>query len=137
MKSIYKYATAGISPSILFRYISLRDIYRRQALTPRRRWFKKCAIVEEKLISLSGSIIVENMWAAAYYKSINQQLNVFNAPLTINEVFYDTCWNPTSMIPHSILCNASGPAYKGLHMLLSALIIIKKQLNYLNYGKQM
>lgn len=127
MTSIYKYATAGLPASVLYRYISLRDIFRGQALTPKKRWFKKCADVEKKLISLSGSIIVENMWAEAYYKSINPTLHVFNAPLTINEVFYETRWNLSSMIPHTILCNASGPAYKGLHMLLFALRIIKQQ----------
>lgn len=125
MRAIYRYATAGLSASVLFRYISLRDIIRGQALTPKRHWFKKCAKAEEQLILLSNGIIVENEWAEAYYKTIKPDLEVFNAPLTINEVFYNTHWTSTKMEPHSILCNASGPAYKGLHVLLSALCIIK------------
>ena len=58
---------------------------------------------------------------------MNPGLGVFRIPLNINDVFFEKEWNVETMEPHTIICNASGTAYKGLHVLLKALILIKRE----------
>lgn len=125
MKAIANYANGYIPNYKSIRYITLRDIYRNQLLISQNKWFRKRAVAEEKLLKLSGSVVVENLWAEAFCKSINPALKIYKAPLNLNSVFYDVRWSPEKMKPHTILCNAAGFAYKGLHILLKAMLQIR------------
>lgn len=127
MGAIEKYADGLVKTSTRLRYITLRDIYRNQLWLNQNRWFKKRAEVEKKILELSGNIVVEHNWAEWMCKAINPGLGVFKIPLNINDVFFKKEWNVNSMEPHTIICNASGTAYKGLHVLLDALVLIKKE----------
>lgn len=127
MDAISKYADGLVSGWTRLRYITLRDIYRNQLWYNQDGWFKKRAKVEKELLSLSGNIIIENNWAEWMCKAVNPSLGVFKIPLNINEVFFSKQWTVEEMEPHTIVCNASGTAYKGLHILLQALPLIKKE----------
>ncbi len=125
MKAIAKYATGSLRFTTMLRYTTLRDIVRLQLLVSQKSWFKKRANIEKKLISLSGRIVVENRWAESFCKSIYPDVSVYKLPLNINKVFHQERWTAKGMVPYTIMCNASGPAYKGLHILLKALILIR------------
>lgn len=126
MSAIGKYADGLVKTSTRMRYITLRDLYRNQLWLTQNGWFKKRAKVEKQILELSGNIVVENNWAEWMCKAINPNLGVFRIPLNINEVFFEAEWDIEKMKPHTIICNASGTAYKGLHVLLDALVLIKK-----------
>ena len=68
MKAIAKYATGGVDRRTMLRYITLRDIYRRQLWIRQNKWFSKRARTEEKIIGLSNCVIVENKWAEMYFR---------------------------------------------------------------------
>lgn len=127
MKAISRFATGQLPLFTMLRNITLRDIYRNQLLIFQKSWFKNRTESENHLISLSGNVVVENMWAELFCKSINPKINVFKIPLNINEEFSNYSWSLKSMKPHTIICNASGPAYKGLHVLLEALVLVRKR----------
>ncbi len=127
MKAIEKYATGGLPLRTLLRYTTLRDVYRRQILALQRGWFRKRAKTEEQLIRLSGNVVVENEWAAAFCKSVNPQVREFRIPLNINDEFFSVQWEEKDMEKYSIMCNAAGFAYKGFHELLKALLIVKQK----------
>lgn len=127
MSAIEKYADGLVKTSTRMRYITLRDIYRNQLWLNQNGWFKKRAKVEKQILELSGNIVVENNWAEWMCKAVNPGLGVFKIPLNINEVFFEKKWDVEKMEPHSIICNASGTAYKGLHVLLDALVLVKKE----------
>lgn len=127
MKAVARYATGYLSMGEMFKHITLRDIYRGQLLPFQNKWFEKRAKTEKVLLDLAQGIIIENRWAESLCLSINPDLHVYKAPLNINDVFYQSHWTREKMVPHTIVCNASGPAYKGLHMLLKALVMIKKR----------
>lgn len=127
MGAIEKYADGLVKVSSRLRYITLRDLYRNQLWLNQNGWFKKHAKVERQILELSGNIVVEHNWAEWMCKAINPDLGVFKIPLNINDVFFEKQWNMNTMDPHTIVCNASGTAYKGLHVLLDALVLIKQE----------
>lgn len=127
MSAIEKYADGLVKTSTRLRYITLRDLYRNQLWLTQDGWFKKRAKVEKQILELSGNIVVENNWAEWMCKAVNPGLGVFKIPLNINEVFFEKKWDVEKMEPHTIICNASGTAYKGLHVLLRALVLIKRE----------
>lgn len=127
MEAISHYATGLLPLRTMLRYTTLRDLYRGQMWAFQNKWFQRGAKVEKDLLKLSGSVIVENNWAEMFCKSVNPNLKVFRIPLSINEVFFKEEWSHEKMEPYTILSNASGPAYKGTHILLKALVLVKKQ----------
>ena len=127
MKAIARFADGLIPYKKMLRYTTLRDIYRGQMWAKQSKWFDNHAMVEDKLIKLSGSVIVENNWAEIFCKTINPDLTIYKIPLNINSVFYSEKWNMDKVEPHTIISNASGPAYKGIHIILHALTLVKKK----------
>lgn len=127
MKAITRFADGLVPYRTMLRYTTLRDIYRGQMWAHRNQWFAKHSKVEDELIKLTGSVIVENNWAEIFCKSINTELTIYRVPLNINKVFYDEDWNYSKTEKHSIISNASGPAYKGIHIILHALTLVKKR----------
>ena len=127
LRAISRFATGQLPFFKMLKYTTLRDIYRSQLLAFQNNWFKNRAKTEERLISLSGSVVVENKWAEYFCKSINPEIRVFKIPLNINKEFSQHTWSVSTMHPHTIISNASGPAYKGIHILLEALLIIRRR----------
>ncbi len=127
LKSIIPHACGHVPFGTMLRYTTIRDFYRRQVWFKQDKWFTKRAKIEEKTLSSVDCAIVENQWAEHYCKSINPGLSFFRIPLSINEEFKSVKWSFDKMIPHTIICNASGYAYKGLHVLLEALTSVKKR----------
>lgn len=126
MKAIMRFADGLVPQRTMWRYTTLRDIYRRQIWARQNNWFAKHAEVEYELIRLSGSVIVENNWAEIFCKSINPNLTIYRIPLNINKVFYNEKWDSNKITQHTIISNASGPAYKGIHNILYALPLVKR-----------
>ena len=127
LKAIAYHADGHVDKNTMLRYTTLRDIYRHQKWYKQNKWFAERAKSEELLLSLANGVIIENKWAEKYCLSINPDLDLYKVPLSINEAFSKEKWSFEKMTPHTILCNASGYPYKGLHELIKALAIIKKK----------
>lgn len=126
LDSIAKYYLSGLTEKELKGAVTLRDRLEKTTIRQTQRAFKKRAEYEKEIARLSGHIIVENEWAEAYYKKMLPEVKAHFLPISISESFASKSWEENSMASHTIMCSAADYPIKGLHMLLRALVIVKK-----------
>ena len=125
LDSIAKYYLASLSAKELKEAVTLRDLLTNSTIKSTQKQYEKRSLYEKQIICRSGHIIVENLWAQAYYKKINTDVAVHFCPITISSTFFEKTWDSTKTQSHSIMCSAANYPIKGLHMLLKALSIVK------------
>lgn len=125
--SIARYYLAGISRAELKRTHTFRDTVKRDSILAQQRRYYRSAKKEAKTLSLSGRIISENEWCNAQVKAVCPTIKTYECPLSINEVFSKTTWEIEKAERHLITCTASGYTIKGLHMVLRAAALLKKE----------
>lgn len=125
LDSIGKYYLSGLTDSELKRARTLRDVMTGTTIRQTKKQFERRARYEAELVRRAGHIIVENEWAAAYYKKIYPEVGVHYLPISISESFRNHHWSEKTMQPHTMMCSAADYPIKGLHMLLKALCIVK------------
>lgn len=126
MGQIARHYLSGISTKELLQSITFRDILKFDWILRQQAKFYKRAIIESRIIQLSGNIIVENEWCQSHCKAIAPNCNVFKSKLNIKEEFFKYEWKHNQIKPYTILCNSAKSPIKGLHMLLKAISIVKK-----------
>lgn len=127
LDSIAKYYTAGLSDKELRAARSLRDVLTGTTIRQTKRQYTKRAKYEAAIVRHSKHVILENEWSLSYYKKMCADVTAHVCPISIAESFTQHTWNEDAMRPHTILCSAANYPLKGLHMLLKALRIVKKQ----------
>lgn len=127
LESIGKYYTAGMNIEELKKARSFRDVMTRSTIYQRQKAYLKRARLEAQIISRCKNIIIENKWAEAYYKKNCADLSVHWCPLSISSAFNEAAWSMEKVKRYTIMCPAANYPIKGLHMLLKALSIVKKQ----------
>ena len=126
LDSIAKYYLSGLTEKELKQAVTLRDILTKTTIQQTKRDYEKRAAYESEIVKRAGHIIVENQWAAAYYRKISPNVQVHFLPISISNSFCEHSWNEETMKSHTIMCPAANYPIKGLHMLLKALAIVKK-----------
>lgn len=126
LDSIAKYYFSGLTEKELKRAITLRDVLTKTTIKQTKRDYEKRSAYENEIVKRAGHIIVENQWAAAYYRKISPDVQVHFLPISISNSFREHNWSEEKMQPHTIMCSAANYPIKGLHMLLKALAIVKK-----------
>lgn len=129
MRAIAKYYLAGLTEREIVKNITFRDLVKRDSIIQQQKKYEKAAKREEEILKLSGRIISENEWCALNAKAIIPEIKIFKCPLSINKVFASHVWNLNGIEKHSIICTASGYPLKGLHMVISAVALLKKYYN--------
>ena len=127
LKSIAEVYRAGISERDLKKTRTLRDILRHDSILQQEQKFRVGAVKEAETIRLAGNIISENEWCNNSVREIVPDVKVFDCPLSINKVFSEHRWDIKSVERHSVICTASGYTIKGLHCLLWAVDLLKKE----------
>ena len=125
LESIGRYYLAGMTHEEIKKACSLRDIITRKTLCHIQQTYLDRSHIEIEIINRAKNIIVENDWAAAYYKKVCPDVQVYRCPLSISQEFEKEQWTYDKMQPHTIMCPAANYPIKGLHMLLKALAIVK------------
>ncbi len=125
--SIAKYYRAGIDYRTLKRTVTFRDFVKRDSILQQQKKFYKQAEKESEMLSLAGRIISENTWCDVNLKAVVPDLKVYNCPLSINKVFSNYRWEINQTEKFSVICTASGYTIKGLHILLSAVALLKRE----------
>lgn len=126
LDSIAKYYISGLTREELKIAKTLREVIQKNDIRHTQKQYEKRSEYEKQIARLSGHIIVENEWAAAYYKKMLPEINIHYLPLSISESFSNKQWSEENMMPHTIMSPAADYPIKGLHMLLKALAIVKK-----------
>jgi glycosyltransferase involved in cell wall biosynthesis len=124
MSQIARQFVSNISIKEQIKNITLRDIIKFDWLSQQQRSFYKRAKIESEILNYSGNIIVENNWCESHCKAIAPNSNTFKSKLSIKNEFFLQEWDVNKMIPYSIMCNAGGLPFKGLHILLKALSLV-------------
>ena len=127
LESIARYYEAGIPHKDLKKSVTIRDILKRDSLLQQQKKYRMNAKYEEEILRISNNIISENEWCNAHVRARVPNINIYNCPLSINMVFKKYQWNMSNVEPYSIICNASGYPIKGLHILLHALSLVKRE----------
>ena len=127
LESIGKYYTSGLSDNELSKARSLRDIMTGSSIRQQQKNYLQRARLEAEIVSRCKNIIIENKWAEAYYKKSCPDITVHWCPLCISSEFNKVRWTMDKVKRHTIMCPAANYPIKGLHMLLKALAIVKKQ----------
>ena len=126
LDSIAKYYLSGLTEKELKQAVTLRDVLTKTTIKQTKRDYEKRVAYESEIVKRAGHIIVENQWAAAYYRKISPNVQVHFLPISISNSFREHNWSEETMKPYTIMCSAANYPIKGLHMLLKALAIVKK-----------
>lgn len=126
LKSIEKYYTAGLSKKEIRDAYTYRDIIKCETIPQMKKKYEKNAEYEKVIVEQAGNVLIENKWAEAYFKGIYSEVNAYFSRIIISEAFSNYRWSEKNMQLHTIMCPAADYPIKGLHMLLKALKIVKK-----------
>ena len=75
------------------------------------------------MAAVSNGVIGDNDWCSAYFDGVD----FYKHSLPVNTAFVDMKHIDSEAEPYSIICCAGRGAHKGLHVLIKALAIIKKE----------
>jgi len=129
--AISNYFFSGLS---LFEYVNCIGV--KELLKPSislfglRSEYKKWGKFEKEMLLTHKSISTQSNWVRAYVKSINPQARLFNTSIAIRSEFLEAMkWELNRCVPFRIFtsANSSSISYKGLHILIDAIAILKKQ----------
>lgn len=127
MSQIARQYLSNISNKEQRKNITFRDIIKFDWLKRQQLSFNKRAKIEAEILNYSGNIIVENNWCESHCKVIAPNSKIFKSKLSIKNEFFLHEWDVNKMNPYSIMCNAGGNPFKGLHILLKALSLVIKR----------
>lgn len=126
MSQIARHYLSGISTADLRSFITARDIIKWDWTEQQQSKFYRSALIEAKMLQISGNVIVENEWCASHCKAI-APCEAYKSKLSIKDEFHNHDWSLSTMRPYTLMSNAGGYPVKGLHILLKALSLIKKK----------
>ena len=120
---------ANISKREIIRNITIRDILRKDTLFQEQKKFKQRGIFEKEVIKRADAIIGRTDWDYANTKAINLKEKYYKNNETMRSSFYDDVWNIDNIERHSIFISQGSYPIKGLHYMIQALAMLKKQYN--------
>lgn len=90
--------------------------------------FNKNAKYEKEILLRSMYANCVNFWDTSVVKSINPEIHCFQLEYNLRDEFYSAPkWNSKEMEKHTIFTNPGDIPYKGLHILLKAIAIVKRE----------
>jgi len=125
LESLARYFESGIDNHTLRKFVTLRDVLKKDSISQRKDKYKRLSAYEQDMIRRAGHVISENRWCDTHCKRIAPQVSIHHCALPINKVFSRYSWGK-NYEPYTIMCPLPYAPIKGLHMLLQALAIVKK-----------
>lgn len=142
--SVYvKHYNAGL-PEKVIKSRTLKEYIKRNNIEDMKAQMANRGNDEIEALKLAKHVFVRTDWDLAAIKAINPNLNIHYCNESLRSSFY-TCdpWNEKALKSHRIFMSQSNYPIKGLHMMLEALSIIKREFpdvhiyttgkDYLNY----
>jgi len=121
-----KYYYAGMEFSDVYLRPSLRDIIRLDPLWNNRRTFRKRAVFEREILCKVRHVIGRTTWDYSNVKAINPGIEYHHCDESLRDPFYKKQWDISKIQRHSIFTTQAGYPIKGLHILLKAVAILKR-----------
>lgn len=131
-----KYFYAGMSLLDIIRCFRLKEFIKpTSSLIGSKLRFKKWGKFEKEMILKCGYISTQSDWVRTYVSNINGKAKLIKTELPLrNEFLQANKWEVDKCCPLQIFTSTSGTSlsYKGLHILLDALTILKKRYPKIN-----
>lgn len=127
LESIARHYLAGMTDKELRNSVTFRDVIKKDSIRKQQKKYALSARKEKEMFQLAGTVICENDWCEDSIKAIVPNIKVYRCPLSVNHIFTTDIWNIKKVERHSIICTASGYPLKGLHMVLRAIGLLKKE----------
>ena len=93
----------------------------------KKRQFAKQVAYEQKELHEAENVILDNDFSVAYCKSVSASIRPYKYRLNPNQIFENYEWSIETCKRHRIFTVFGGGPDKGLHQLIRAVAIIKKQ----------
>jgi glycosyltransferase involved in cell wall biosynthesis len=118
----------GLTLSECLQCIGPKELLKRRTMRADRRDFARWGLREEEIIRGHRFVDVQSAWMAAHIKALNPTASLFPTDLALRGPFFDAeGWRDA--LQFSIFCTAAYPVpYKGLHVALRALSLLKKRI---------
>lgn len=127
LTSIARHYLGGMTHREIRRSLTLRNIIKRDSILMEQKRFYRRAEKEKEMLSRAKNVICENDWCENSLNAAAEGLRFYRCPLSISLTFAEHRWQLDEVEPYSVICNASGYSYKGLHMALRAVALLKKK----------
>lgn len=119
---------AGLSKKDLIQTITIKELIKGKSPFTSKWLFLKNAKRERKILKKVKYVTGRTSWDRSTMLSINPELYYYRHNYNLRSEFYDKpLWSINKAEPYTIFCGASLYPLKGLHILIKALAIVKKQ----------
>jgi glycosyltransferase involved in cell wall biosynthesis len=122
-----RYFYGGMSFIDILKNITFRDIIRRDTLFKGRQLFRNGGILEKEYITRTKDVIGRTTWDFVHTKKINPGMNYHFCNESLRSIFYENSWDINKKQSHMIFLSQGGYPLKGMHMLLKAIALLKKE----------
>ncbi|MEZ9917148.1 glycosyltransferase [Vibrio breoganii] len=124
---IYKYTTGGLSFYQQVKNRTLKDWLFFDGLYERKYRYYKRGMSETETIKKNKYFIGRTFWDKSKIFSLNSNAKYYHCEHEIRKEFYGRCWDYDDVEPQTIFMSQANTAFKGLHVLLKAVFLVKKK----------
>lgn len=106
----------------------IKELLKRRTMHADRRDFARWGLREEEMIRGYRFVDAQSPWVCSHIKAINPAARLFPVDLPLRQPFYNAdAWQPPGR--PTLFCSTAYPApYKGLHVAIRALSLLKKRI---------
>lgn len=127
LSSMSKYIFAGMSSKEAILSLGFREIVKGHSLFWEERSFKEHSMIEERMLLNCDYSIVQSEWTSNQVKWINPMLSQSKVNRKLRPEFLNCDqWSGENRADPIILASCVGYSFKGLHVLIKAVAILKK-----------
>lgn len=130
LSQIKNYFYAGLTPDEVFKCIGLKEILKpKSSIFAVKRLFNQNAKMEVEMIKKHSDISTQSDWVRAHISFLNPSTNLYKTKIPLRRKFIDSQkWSSNNITENTIFTSiSSGLPYKGLHVLIEALGLLKNE----------
>jgi glycosyltransferase involved in cell wall biosynthesis len=121
-----RYYYAGISFWEIMKYITFRDMVKRDSLFQGKKNFEKRGLVEKEYITSTEHVIGRTKWDFAHTKTLNTKVNYHFCNESLRDNFYSaTKWSLENCKRDTVFLSQASYPIKGLHQVIKAVAMLK------------
>jgi glycosyltransferase involved in cell wall biosynthesis len=126
-----KYFYSGLSLLDVVKCFGIKEFLKPSvSLVGLKRSFKRWGKFEKEMLLKHKTIATQSDWVRAYVENVSPQAQIVHSDIALRDEFIKADkWEFNNCVPHQIFtsANSSSISYKGLHILLDAIAILKKR----------
>ncbi len=125
-RSISDVYNGGLSTSEQIACIGVKELLRKNTIFQAKKQFKRWGAFEREMIANHNSITVQSDWMEAQVRAHNHECCIYRTERVLRQPFYDSAPWRFSENPVFFCSAAYSAPFKGLHVAVRALAIVKR-----------